>query len=129
MTSLGPLPSMLYSILLRVTCGTEVSELAVVPAVTSPPPIFPQDSCVTRGRPRHISHSVWPDTGYRASFFGKRLHNTTVCRAKTNCLRGQTEPLAKNKIHFKLSLVLLFLLENSQNLLLSKSVYQHNHYV
>lgn len=69
-TSLGSLPSLLYSILSCVTCGTEVSDLAVVLAVTSPPPIFPQDSCVTRGRPRHISHSVWPDTGYRASFLG-----------------------------------------------------------
>ncbi len=83
---------------LLMTCGTEVSDLAVVPVVASPPPIFPQDSCVTRGRPRHISHSVWPDTGYRASFFGKRLHNTTVCRAKTNCLSGQTEPLAEKNI-------------------------------
>lgn len=131
MTSLGPLPSLLYSMLSRVTCGTEVSDLAVMPAVTSPPPIFPQDSCVTRGRPRHISHSVWPDTGYRTSFFGKRLHNTTVCRAKTNCLHGQTEPLAENKIHLKKPIDSrpAFSIGKLLESFTVRFVYQQNHYI
>ncbi len=117
---------------LLMTCGTEVSDLAVVAGRRFHLLPFFHKTRVSRvGAPRHISHSVWPDTGYRASFFGKRLHNTTVCRAKTNCLSGQTEPLAENKIFLKkpIDSCPAFSIRKLLESCTIGFVYQQNHYI
>lgn len=63
--------------------------------------------------------------------FGKCLHNTTVCRAKMNCLLGQTEPLAENKINLKkpISFRSAFSIGKLSESITVRFIYQQNHYI